>query len=157
MKLFSFIQAFNAMRIFFQMQYDQTNSESIGTLCGDFNLWKDKPDWKENPDTFDPSAWQDWIDGVNKLIHDTNNITQDPKKLLLNEETAFLCMQNCLQFFYDHTPWKDILTLHNKLQHAQHSNSDPVWQEWLQAINHSINETYALDVYFDPFTGERMQ
>jgi len=142
----TFVQAFNAMRIFFQMQYDTTHADSIGTLCGDFNLWKDKPDWKENPDTFDPSAWQDWMNGVNKLIHDTN-ANQDPKKMLLNEETAFSCMQNCLQFFYNHTPWEDIDALLNKIKHTQHIHSDPIWQEWLQAVGHAINGTYELDVY----------
>ncbi len=99
----TFIKAFNAMRIFFQMQYDQTNSEHIGTLCGDFNLWKDKPDWKENPDTFDPSAWQDWMYGVNKLMHNTNIIDQDPKKYYLMKRRHFYaCKIVCKVFLIIH-------------------------------------------------------
>jgi len=112
MKHFSFIQTFNAMRIFFSMRYERTQLDQLGTLCGDYNLWKDKPDWKENPDTFDPAAWRDWVKSVLKTLQELG-INKDPKTIIFNEEIAFLCMQNCLQAFYDHTPWEDILALHS--------------------------------------------
>jgi len=154
-KTLTFFQTFNAMRIFLSMQYDKDQSDHIGTICGALNLWKKNFDWKENPDTFDPTAWQDWMKAVHKALQNLN-IHQEPTKIMFNDEIAFLCLQNYIQIFYDQTPWEDIGALLNKVKQAQHSNPDPVWQEWLQAIDHSINETYELDIYFDPFTGERM-
>lgn len=151
----TFIQTFNAMRIFFNMRYGKTHSDQIGTLCGDYNLWKDKPNWKENPETFDPAAWRDWMKAVHQTLQEFK-IDQDPKKMLFDEEIAFLCVEHCLQAFYEHTPWEDIHNFYNELKYAKHIESDLIWNEWLQAIDHAVHETYELDMYFDPFTGERI-
>jgi hypothetical protein len=154
-KKLTFFQTFNAMRIFLSMQYDKAQSDHIGTICGSLNLWKKKPDWKENPDTFDPTAWKDWLKSVSKTLHDFN-INRNPKTIIFNEEIAFICMQNYLQCFYDQTPWEDVGIILENLKNSEQIDTDPTWQQWLQAVDHSINETYELDVYFDPFTGERI-
>ena len=113
-------------------------------LLGGLRLFKDHQDWRENPTTWDSAAWEDWMDGVNKTLKDLS-ITQNPKKVLYDEQIAFLCMQNYLQLFYDQFPFSDIGIILKNLKKSEHTPSDPTWQQWLQAIKHSINETYPLD------------
>ncbi len=152
----TFFQTFNAMRVFFSIQYDKTQSDKLGTLCGALNLWKQRPDWQENPQTFDPTAWQDWIDAVNKTLKDLYSTSKNPKDVVYDEETAFLCMKNYLQHFYDQTSWESIKMLLQNMQEASTTKNSQLWSEWLEAIDHALHETYELDVYFDPFSGKRM-
>ena len=146
MKKITFIQAFNAMRIFLSMEYHRTKSENLGTLSGSLNLWTDKDDWKENPETFDPAAWDDWMTGVERTFQNLG-YKEDPKNSFYDEELAFLCMKNYLQVFNEQFEWQDVAMLLSRLNNVQHVQNDFLWQEWLKAIKYSITETYALDVY----------
>ena len=138
--------AFNTMRVFLDMRYEKTHSDKLGTLCGALNLWKNSTDWKENPQTFDPRAWQDWLNAVEKTLQELGR-KEDPKNFIYDEETAFLCMKNYIQNFYDQTPWKDIKNILEEIQNTKYSENDSTWQEWLEAINHVLYDTYELDVY----------
>lgn len=144
LKQLTFFQTFNAMRIFLSLYYDRTHADNIGMLLGALRLFKDSEDWRENPATWDSAAWEDWMDGVHKTMQDLG-ITQNPKLIIYNDEIVFLCIKNYLQLFYDQFPFPDIGIILEYLKNSKHISSDPIWQQLLQAIDHSINETYPLD------------
>lgn len=155
LKKLTFFQNFNAMRTFLNMYYDRTHAHKIGVMAGGLNLWKKNVNWQLNPQTFDPRAWDEWLSCVHKTLHDLN-VQQNPEQFLYDQETAFLCMQNYFQYFYDQTSWQEVGTLVSILKQAQHVDADPVWQEWQIALGHVLNNSYELDLYFDPFSGDRM-
>lgn len=140
----SFLQNFNSMRIFLSIYFDQTESADVGVLLSSLRLFKDKPDWQENLSTWDPAAFQDWMNGVNKTLYDLN-IQTDPQKMFYDEWTSFLCMKNFLLLFYQEIPYDDIGNILQKLDTVQQNKNNIVWLEWLQAINLSINNRHLLD------------
>jgi hypothetical protein len=53
-------QAYTAMIFFLESLYERTQSDEIGGLLGSLQLMDDgRP--------FDPAAWQDWLEAVEKL------------------------------------------------------------------------------------------
>ena len=143
-KKLSFFQNFNAMRIFLSMYFNQTRSADIGIILSSLRLFKDRLDWKENLSTWDPAAFQDWMNGVNKTLQDLD-IKQDPRNIEYDQVTAFLCMKNFLLLFYKEIPYEDIGTILHMLNIAKYTKKNIVWSQWLLAIHHSINKTYPLD------------
>src|SRR5687768_9525314 len=129
----TFIQSFNSMRTFLSMYYDKTHSNKIGVMAGSLNLWKKTQNWKLKPQTFDPRAWDEWLTCVHNTLQDLN-IQENPEQFLYNEESAFLCMQNYFKYFYDQTSWQDVGNLVELLKQAKYVETDPIWQEWQQAI-----------------------
>jgi len=61
MKKLTELQAFNAMRRFLEGYYERTNSDDVGSLLGDLQLCQDGG-------TFDPAAWEDWMDAVEEVL-----------------------------------------------------------------------------------------
>jgi hypothetical protein len=55
------LQAFNAMFKFLEGYYERTKSDDIGSLLGDLQLFPDGG-------TFDPAAWDDWIESVEEIL-----------------------------------------------------------------------------------------
>lgn len=151
----TFLQTFNAMRTFLNMYYDQTQAIKIGVLAGGLNVWNKNFDSQIDPITFDPQAWDNWLKSVHQILIN-HNINVDPKEYIYDEDIGFLCMQNYFQSSYNQILWQDLKDLVEILKRAQHIEFDPVWEQWLQAITHVLNNSYELDVYFDPFTGDRM-
>ena len=144
-KTLTFFQAFNAARTFLSMYLDKHKSADLAIILSSLRLFKDQDDWKENPVTWDPAAWQDWMDGVNKTLRDLN-IQEDPKELIYSPWVAFLCLKNYLQLFYNEIPYDiigEILNLLNSVKEGVTNNK--IWLDWLKAINHAIYETYELD------------
>ncbi len=144
-KKLTFFQTFNAMRIFLSMYFDKHRSSDLGIILSSLRLFKDKSNWKENPTTWDPAAWEDWMDGVEKTLYDLG-IQKNSKEIDYTPWVAFLCMKNYLQLFYDEISYEiigEILVLLNSVK--ENSVNNIVWFDWLTAINHAINETYELD------------
>jgi hypothetical protein len=55
------LQAFNAMRKFLDGYWERTHSDDIGVLLGELQLFPDGG-------TFDPAAWEDWMDAVEAVL-----------------------------------------------------------------------------------------
>ena len=55
------LQAFNAMRLFLEGYYNRTHSDDVGSLLGDLQLFPEGG-------TFDPAAWEDWMDSINEVL-----------------------------------------------------------------------------------------
>jgi len=55
------LQAFNAMTKFLEGFYNRTGSDDVGSLLGDLQLFADGG-------TFDPAAWEDWIESVEEVL-----------------------------------------------------------------------------------------
>lgn len=145
-KSLTLFQAFNAMRVFLNLYFDKTKADDIAILLGGLHLSNNHYDWKENPQTWDSAAWDDWMDGVHKTLQDMK-VDQDPKEFIYDEWIAFLCMKNYLQLFYDQVPFQDVNQLLKFLNEIQRVDTNVEWKQWLLAINHSIHETYELDAW----------
>lgn len=150
----TFLEVFNVMRTFFNIKYDETECEDLNIIVSSFRLWFDEFNEKGDPSTRDPAAWEDWIDAIEKTMKDMN-ITKDYRKLIYDEELAFLCVKNYLFLFFSMFHYEGVGRILKKVEESKHVDSDPIWNDWLRAINHVKNGTYELDISYDPFTGER--
>jgi hypothetical protein len=83
-------------------------------------------------------------------------ITDNYEKLIYDEELAFLCMQTYLEHFVNMFAFEGIVLLLDQVQKAKHDVTDILWQEWIQSIKHVLRGTHELDVFYDPFTCEKM-
>ena len=52
-------EGFDAMRMFLEEFYNQTQSDDVGSLLGDLQFSSDN-------NTMDPAAWHDWVECVKK-------------------------------------------------------------------------------------------
>ena len=59
MKELTIEEAFEAMTLFLEIYYENTNSEDVGGLLSSMMIL-------ENGITADPAVWHDWIDSVEK-------------------------------------------------------------------------------------------
>lgn len=57
-------------------------------------------------------------------------------------------MRIFLDMYYEQTKSEDIVPLLNHLKSASRSEHDPVWQQWLIAIEHAINDTYKFEDFY---------
>lgn len=146
-KKINLYQTFNAMRVFLNLYCENHQADDIAMLLGGLHLANNTEDWQENPRTWDPPAWEDWIDGVNKTLYDLN-IQKNPKEILYDEWMAFMCMKNYLQLFYNQFSYSDIKNVLILVESVQQSTSNIVWNMWLQSIQHSVNNTYKLDGWY---------
>lgn len=55
------LQAFQAMVKFLEGFYERTSSDDVAVLLGGMQMFPDGG-------TFDPAAWEDWIDAVNEVL-----------------------------------------------------------------------------------------
>ena len=65
-KNLTMFQNFNAMRMYMTEYFEETKDEDIGLLLSGMKLSNDADDWRENPQTWDAAAWDDWMEGVKK-------------------------------------------------------------------------------------------
>jgi len=63
------LQAFYAMRLFLEKYYKATGSDDVGSLLGDLLFFE--------KETADPVAWEDWLEYVNKAIHQDRTFESD--------------------------------------------------------------------------------
>lgn len=61
-------EAYIAMYIFLENEYELTGSSDIGGLLGGLSLLA-------NGSTADPAAWSDWVDAVRKAVTGNNDIS----------------------------------------------------------------------------------
>lgn len=139
----SFFQTFNAMRIYLTSYVKKTNAQDIAILLSGLKLDSSRPNWKEDLWTWDQAMFEDWMDGVHKTLHDLN-IKDDPKKVLYNENMAFLCLRNYLQLFYEQIPFDDVKEILKILYSIKQSPEDPGWQHWLACINAAIEQEFTI-------------
>ncbi len=132
-------QNFNAMRIYLTSYFKKTNDEDIGLLLSGLMLSSNFSDWRENPRTWDPVAWDDWMCGVNKTLHD-KKIKQDPLIMLYDEQIAFLCMKNYLHLFYKQISFEgvgDILKIINAIQIESKTQA---WHDWVLCVQAAVDQ-----------------
>lgn len=60
------LQGFNAMRKFLDEYYQRTNSDDVGSLLSDLQLFPDGG-------TFDPAAWEDWLESIDSVLKEDQN------------------------------------------------------------------------------------
>lgn len=53
-------EGFDAMRLFLEEFYNQTQSDDVGSLLGDLQFSSDN-------NAMDPAAWHDWVECVKKV------------------------------------------------------------------------------------------
>ena len=139
-KKLTMFQNFNAMRMYMTGYFEETKDEDIGLLLSGMKLSNDTDDWRENLRTWDAAAWDDWMEGVKKTLYE-DNIAQDPKKFLYNEQQAFLCMKNYLQLFYKEVAFegiKNILNIINTIKIG--AAADENWIYWLACVQAAIDQ-----------------
>lgn len=147
MKKLNLLQTFQAMRIFLELEYDKTQFDDIATMLTALILCKNKQDWQSNPQTFDGAGWIDWMHSVQEVLK-KNSIFDDADHVTFTTELAFECMVSYLSYFHlRFSGYEEIAVLLNQVYHAKHQDIDPTWQQWLQAIDHAINDTYPLDAF----------
>lgn len=141
------LESFNAMRTFLNLYCEQNKADDIVMLLGGLHLANNHSDWQENPRTFDPPAWDDWMDGVHKTLQDLN-IKDNPKVISYDDKASFLCMKNYLQLFYNQFSFDDIGDVLKVLDSANQEKNNFVWNQWMKSIDHVKNNTYDLDTWY---------
>jgi len=127
------------MRIYLTSYFKKTNAPDIAILLSGLKLDSSRPNWKEDLWTWDQAMFEDWMDGVNKTLQDLN-IKDDPKKILYDENMAFLCLRNYLQSFYEQIPFGDIKEILKILHSIKQSPENHEWQHWLDCIHNAIKQ-----------------
>jgi hypothetical protein len=60
------LQAFQAMTKFLENFYNNTASDDVGLLLGGMQLFPEGG-------TYDPAAWEDWMDSINEVLKKEEN------------------------------------------------------------------------------------
>ena len=55
------LQAFQAMTKFLEIYYKNTSSDDVAVLLGGMQIFPEGG-------TFDPAAWEDWMDSINEVL-----------------------------------------------------------------------------------------
>lgn len=132
-------QNFNAMRMYLTSYFKSTKDADIGLLLSGLKLSNAHNNWKENLETWDAAAWDDWMDGVNKTLKDLN-IHKDPKHIKYNELIAFLCMKNYLQLFYNQIAFQGVGNILQIINKTTPLSNNKEWQHWLNCVDESIKQ-----------------
>ena len=129
------LQAFNAMTLYLDKYYILTNSDDIGSLLGGFQLFEEGGTW-------DPAAWHDWIDSINKTLDIKNEKNKIEEGLTVSQ--SFKAMILFLEKYYELTSYNDIAIILTPLydfEKNQNLNS-PIWKNWIECVNKVLRENY---------------
>lgn len=140
----TFFQVFNAMRQYLTSYLDIQENGDISILLSGLKLDTSRKNWKENLWTWDQAALEDWMSGVEKTLKDLH-IKDDPKNVTYNEWTAFLCMKNYLQIFYEEVPFKDVAMLLKKINIVKQEAYNKEWNHWLACVSYVVENEDKID------------
>ena len=123
------LQSFKSMVKFLEMNYNQTNSDDLGSLLGDLQLFPGGGTW-------DPAAWNDWIHSTDTVLHE--KIEQKLTKL-----QAFNAMGNFLEGYRERTSSDDVKTLLMGMEFLSDSCTvEPTaWNNWIKCVDSVLQET----------------
>lgn len=128
----SALQAFNAMTLYLDKYYFANPSDDLGSLLGGFQLFEEGGTW-------DPAAWHDWINSINRVLNKKNEI-KDTFTIL----QAFQIMTSFLEKYYELTSYDDIAAILSPLIIFE-KNQDfdsIVWKDWVECVNKVLYENY---------------
>ncbi len=134
-------QTFNSMRMYMTQYFHETSDEDVGLLLSGLMLSNDREDWQKNPRTWDPVAWDDWMEGVIKTLSDMN-ISDHPKEILYDEQMAFLCMKNYLQIFYLQIKFEGIKNILKNINAVKINSDTFEWSSWLNCIQAVLDQEH---------------
>lgn len=134
-------QAFNAMRIYMTDYWQRSHDADMGLLLSDLMLSNDRDDWKENLRTWDPPAKDDWMDGVNKTLHDLN-IQENSENLIFDTKIAFLSMKNYFQLFYDRCPFEGVGNILQIINQVEIESETKEWRYWLNCVQSAVKQEF---------------
>lgn len=126
------LQAFNAMTLYLDKYYFANLSDDLGSLLGGFQLFEEGSTW-------DPAAWHDWINSINRVLN-KKNADKDTFTIL----QAFQIMTSFLEKYYELTSYDDIAAILSPLitfEKNQDFNA-PEWKAWVQCVNKVFYENY---------------
>jgi len=122
------LQAFNAMKIFLEDQYNRTLSDDLGSMLGDLQFFEDGC-------TADPAAWENWEECVNKVF-----TSIDANNEQLTDVQAFNAMNLFLEKYYAETLWDDIGLLLRSIPYIQENTAvdSSIWEHWISCTKKAI-------------------
>ena len=132
-------QNFNALRVYLTTYFEKTKNNDIGLLLSGLMLSSNFSDWRENPRTWDPPAWDDWMAGVHKTLKDLG-CQQDPFTALYDEQMAFLCMKNYLQLFYNQFSFDGVGNILKQINAVEIASNSQGWKDWLSCVQAALDQ-----------------
>jgi len=119
------LQAFKAMICFLDAYYDEIQSDDLGSLLGDIQLFED------GSGTWDSAAWNDW------------GIAIEKKESVFVLE-GFKGVSNFLNAYYIRTSSsaRELKELSDEMMFDENERSScfPLWNRWVGCVEKIINE-----------------
>lgn len=152
----NFIQAFNSVRIFLDLYNNEHKIDNLFVLNGALRMWPSaKRNWEIEPQIMDRIEWINWTKAISDVLGELD-IEGDIREIIYNEEILFSCLKKYLKVVALKYDWPEVRRFVDILNKIELVEPDPLWGMWIESVNHALRGTYELDVFYDPFTYEKM-
>ncbi len=139
-KKLNLVQVFLATKAFLSKIYFNKYSDDLGSFLGEFSINKCKKDWQQDPETWDPSVWNDWMQSVHVVLNMENVNVQFT---IVSSLEAYFIMKNFVQKYAIKLSSDDLIQLSNNL--TLKDNQSFFWKDWLQCIDATITDRLTVD------------
>lgn len=137
-------QIFVATKAFFGKIYFDHYSDELGIMHGGFAINKCKDDWQQEPETWDPSVWIDWMKAASAVLGVENiNVALQ----LVSSLQGYQIMKTYLHNFAYAYEFQELITLFQQLDIDQKSDfqESQTWKEWMLCVNATLENRLTLD------------
>lgn len=143
-KILNLAQVFVATKSFLGIKFFKSFSDGIDIIHGGFVINKCKENWQQEPETWDPSVWIDWMQASNEIL--SPKIT-DPAVTLVSPLQGYKIMKRYIHNFAYEFKFKDLIELFQQLDIDQNSDfqESQIWKEWLLCVDATIENRLTLD------------
>ena len=137
------IQAFSSMQCFLSFYYFNYYSDDLGSI------FKNIENWENNPQTCDPSAWNDWVKSTQETLSFPVDKSTDFNKLLITEDQAFNIMIHFINHYKTSMHSSELESICSTLQNtSQKLTCLQAYRAMLRCFDNIYFQTYDDDVCF---------
>lgn len=136
MKNIYLAEAFMAAGGFIDIKFFEQISDGIDILQSKFFIvTPEDRDWRLEPQTWDPSAWSDWMEAA-YMVLGRKNI--DLKKDKVSEQESYKVMEEFLRSFAYEYDFQDLIELYHQVKNQSEKNDfyqSKQWKQWVFCVN----------------------
>ncbi len=143
-KELNLVQVFVATKAFLCKEYFKCYSDELGIMHGNFAINKCKDRWQEEPETWDPAAWIDWMQAANQIL---NPDVANPAITKVTPLQGYQIMKKYIQNFAYEFEFQELIELFKKIDVDQYSDFTKTnyWKSWQLCVDATLENKLTPD------------
>ncbi len=137
-------QVFIIARAFLGKEYFKKYSDDLGIIHGDFIINTHKDRWQQEPETWDPAVWIDWMLAANQVLSPE---IADPATTQVTALQGYQIMEKFIHNFAYEYEFQDLIELYKKIAIDKYPDFAKInyWKSWILCVDAMLENKLTFD------------